>query len=110
MESMGPIQMMSVAFPGNRFKGEILPELERLKKEEIVRVIDMLLVRNDHEMAAFRLPPCAPEAVELRLFREFRVEAPVHDWNGRPLLRVSIAAYNTPADVDRLEAALGAMF
>ena len=47
VESMGPIQMMSVAFPGNRFKGEILPELERLKKEEIVRVIDMLLVRKD---------------------------------------------------------------
>jgi isopenicillin-N epimerase len=62
------------------------------------------------QMAAFRLPPCTPEAVELRLFREFRVEAPVQDWNGHALLRVSIAAYNTPADVDRLEAALGAMF
>src|SRR4051812_26395196 len=47
IESMGPIQMMSLAFPGNRFKGEILPELERLKKEEILRVIDMLLVRKD---------------------------------------------------------------
>ena len=47
MESMGPIQMLSLAFPGNRFKGEILPELERLKKEEIVRVIDLLLVRKD---------------------------------------------------------------
>ena len=46
-EAMGPIQMMSLAFPGNRFKGEILPELERLKKEEIIRVIDMLLVRKD---------------------------------------------------------------
>jgi uncharacterized membrane protein len=47
MESMGPIQMLSVAFPGNRFKGEILPELERLKQAEIVRVIDMLHVRKD---------------------------------------------------------------
>ena len=47
MESMGPIQMTSFAFPGNRFKGEILPELEKLKKAEIVRIVDLLLVRKD---------------------------------------------------------------
>src|SRR3954470_14632510 len=47
MESMGPIQMLTLAFPGNRFKGEILPELERLKKEEIIRIVDLLLVRKD---------------------------------------------------------------
>jgi len=47
VENLGPIQMLCVAFNGNRFKGEILPELERLKKEHIVRVIDMLLVRKD---------------------------------------------------------------
>ena len=27
VESMGPIQMMSIAFDGNHFKGEILPGL-----------------------------------------------------------------------------------
>jgi len=47
MESMGPIQMTSLAFPGNRFKGEILPELEKLKKAGIVRIVDLLLVRKD---------------------------------------------------------------
>ena len=47
MESMGPIQMMSLAFPGNEFKGEILPELEKLKKAGIVRIVDLLLVRKD---------------------------------------------------------------
>ena len=47
VESMGPIQMMSIAFDGNHFKGEILPELERLKREKIVRIIDMLFVRKD---------------------------------------------------------------
>src|SRR3954467_7858174 len=47
MESMGPIQMASFAFPGNRFKGEILPELEKLKKAGIVRIVDLLLVRKD---------------------------------------------------------------
>jgi uncharacterized membrane protein len=49
VESMGPIQMISLAFPGNRFRGEILPELERLKRERIVRIVDLLLVRKDPE-------------------------------------------------------------
>ncbi len=47
VESMGPIQMITLAFPGNRFRGEILPELERLKAAEIVRIVDLLLVRKD---------------------------------------------------------------
>ena len=47
VESMGPIQMTSLAFPGNQFKGEILPELEKLKKAGIVRIVDLLLVRKD---------------------------------------------------------------
>jgi uncharacterized membrane protein len=47
VESVGPIEFLSVAFIGNQFKGEILPELERLKIEGIVRIIDLLLVRKD---------------------------------------------------------------
>jgi len=47
MESMGPIQMTCLAFPGNQFKGEILPELEQLKKAGVVRIVDLLLVRKD---------------------------------------------------------------
>jgi uncharacterized membrane protein len=47
IEALGPIQMLTFAFQGNRFKGEILPELERLKRHEIVRIIDLLVVRKD---------------------------------------------------------------
>jgi uncharacterized membrane protein len=46
-ESVGPIQLLSVAFEGNRFRGEIMPELERLKRDGIIRIIDLLLVRKD---------------------------------------------------------------
>jgi uncharacterized membrane protein len=45
-ESMGPIQMLSIAFDGNHFKGEILPELERLKSAGLVRIVDLLVVRK----------------------------------------------------------------
>jgi uncharacterized membrane protein len=47
IESPGPIQILTVAFPGNHFKGEILPALERLKRRRIVRVLDLMLVRKD---------------------------------------------------------------
>jgi uncharacterized membrane protein len=43
----GPVQMLVVAFDGNRFRGEIWPELERLKREGVVRILDLLLVRKD---------------------------------------------------------------
>ena len=43
----GPIQMLVVGFDGNRFRGELWPELERLKREGIVRIIDLMLVRKD---------------------------------------------------------------
>jgi uncharacterized membrane protein len=49
VEDVGPIQMLCVAFDGNRFKGEILPELDRLKRERIIRIIDLLVVRKDDE-------------------------------------------------------------
>jgi uncharacterized membrane protein len=47
IEDLAPIQMLVVAFPDNQFKGEILPELERLKRRQIVRILDMLIVRKD---------------------------------------------------------------
>jgi uncharacterized membrane protein len=49
LENLGPVQMMTLAFPGNRFKGEILPELDRLKRKHVVRVLDLLLVRKDRD-------------------------------------------------------------
>jgi uncharacterized membrane protein len=43
----GPLQMLTVAFDGSRFKGEILPELNRLKEQGRLRIVDMLAVRKD---------------------------------------------------------------
>ena len=43
----GPIQIWTFAFDGNRFSGEILPELDRLKEAKVIRLIDLLVVRKD---------------------------------------------------------------
>jgi uncharacterized membrane protein len=43
----GPIQIWTFAFDGSRFRGEILPELDRLKEAGVIRLIDMLVIRKD---------------------------------------------------------------
>ncbi|HEY2355374.1 MAG TPA: hypothetical protein VGH79_10800 [Gaiellaceae bacterium] len=55
MREIGPVQILTVAFDGNHFKGEILPELERLKTLGLIRVIDLLLIRKDSTGAAATL-------------------------------------------------------
>jgi len=44
---MGPVDYLVVMFPGNQFKGEIVPELNRLEKNGTIRVIDLVLVAKD---------------------------------------------------------------
>jgi isopenicillin-N epimerase len=47
-----------------------------------------------------------PDALQRRLFDEHRIEVVVREWEGKSLLRVSIAPYNDAADVERLVEAL----
>ena len=47
-----------------------------------------------------------PKSLQRRLFDEHRIEVVVGEWEGKSLLRVSIAPYNESADVERLLAAL----
>jgi len=47
--SLGPVHFMVVAFPGSKFKGEILPELGRLVENEMVRVMDLAFVKKDED-------------------------------------------------------------
>ena len=47
-----------------------------------------------------------PDGLRRRLFDEHRIEVVVQEWEGRSLLRVSIAPYNEAADVERLLDAL----
>src|SRR4029079_2562169 len=43
----GPIEMLAVKFPGNRFTGEIAPALADLVETGTIRLIDILFVRKD---------------------------------------------------------------
>jgi hypothetical protein len=46
-ESLGPVQYIVVGFPGNKFKGEIIPELGSLVKAGLIRVMDLAFVMKD---------------------------------------------------------------
>ncbi len=45
--ALGPIEVLVVGFPGNRFNGEILPELERLVEAETIAIVDGLFLMKD---------------------------------------------------------------
>jgi selenocysteine lyase/cysteine desulfurase len=57
-------------------------------------------------MWATELPPGDSDSLRQVLFERHAVEVPVFEWQGRRLLRVSIAPYNRDADLDRLLEAL----
>lgn len=50
--------------------------------------------------------PGKPHPLQQALWEEHRIEVPVFEWQDRLCLRVSCHLYNTPADIDRLCAAL----
>ncbi len=59
------------------------------------------------QLASIRLPDHVDTlSLKGRLFDEFRVEAPLPEWNGQKFIRVSFAAHNTEADSDALLSAL----
>ena len=44
---MGPVDYLMVRFPGNKFSGKGAPELLKLEKQGIIRVIDMVFIIKD---------------------------------------------------------------
>ena len=57
MSEVGPVEYMIVAFPGNKFTGEIAPALQDLVDSETIRIIDLAFVTKDEdgEVAGFEL-------------------------------------------------------
>lgn len=60
---MGPVEYLIVEFPGNRFKGEIVPALEELTDNGTIRIIDLIFIRKDADgnMTSLELSDLANE-------------------------------------------------
>jgi len=64
--TLGPVQMLVVGFDNDNFTGEIRKELARLAENDIVRLIDLLLVRknSDGEVEAIQQSDLDQEEAE----------------------------------------------
>ena len=55
--AIGPVEYMVVSFPGNQFNGDIVPALEELVKNGVIRILDIAMVVKDEsgDVLAFEL-------------------------------------------------------
>lgn len=61
----GPVQMLVLEFDRVRFDGEIMPEIERLKTNGIIRLIDLLFVtKHDGEIESTQASDLSEEEAE----------------------------------------------
>ena len=63
MDEIGPVDYAIVAFPGNRFRGEIGPALSDLVENDTIRIIDIAFVGKDAngDAVALELTELEPE-------------------------------------------------
>src|SRR6185295_4150652 len=45
--TLGPVEILAVAFPGNQFKGEIVPALRELVDDGVIRILDLTFVKKE---------------------------------------------------------------
>ncbi len=66
MDEIGPVDYAVIAFPGNQFKGEIVPALADLVDAGTIRIIDAVFVSKDEngEVLTFEFADLAPDMQE----------------------------------------------
>ncbi|MBK8135873.1 MAG: aminotransferase class V-fold PLP-dependent enzyme [Chloroflexi bacterium] len=97
-------------WPAHRQRCHLLAADAQRRVSDLTGIPIAVPEHNFTQMALCELPPSTDLAVlKTRLYDEFRVEIPVIDWLGRKFVRVSIQAYNTVEDVDRLVQGLKAI-
>jgi isopenicillin-N epimerase len=74
--------------------------------DEFLPLLGTPVATSFEQMASVELPPCDAAALRRQLWEEHRIEVVAEAWNGRPLLRVSVQAYNTREDLQKLVEAL----
>jgi hypothetical protein len=57
VDELGPVDWIVVEFPGSRFNGEIAPALRDLVDRDLIRVLDLLVLKKDAdgELESFEL-------------------------------------------------------
>ena len=90
---MGPVEVLVIGFPGNKFNGGILPELQALTAAGTISIIDAVLVRKDGDSTV--------------TFTEIEQADPDHDIAVLAGLMDELEDVITADDVEALAAGLG---
>ncbi len=74
IDELGPVDWIVVEFPGSQFKGEIAPALADLVDRDIVRVLDLLILKKDDDgkLEAFEISDV--DDTELGALRSYETE------------------------------------
>ena len=61
--SIGPVEYIAIAFPGNKFSGQIVPAIKELQDAGTIRVLDLVIISKDGEgtVAAVELSEASAE-------------------------------------------------
>ena len=57
VDELGPIDWIVIEFPGSKFNGQIAPALRDLVERDLIRVLDLLVLKKDADgsLEAFEL-------------------------------------------------------
>ena len=72
--TLGPIDFIALEFPGNRFKGEILPDLFELVEREVIRIYDLVIVTKDVDGTVHVREMQELDPAEMSIVDPFRAE------------------------------------
>jgi hypothetical protein len=61
--SIGPVEYIAIAFPGNRFSGAIVPALQQLVDSGTIRILDLVIIRKEEngDITGLELSDASPE-------------------------------------------------
>jgi hypothetical protein len=61
--SIGPVEYIAIAFPGNKFSGQIVPAIKELQQSGTIRVLDLVIISKDGDgnVTAVELSEASPE-------------------------------------------------
>jgi hypothetical protein len=66
IDELGPVDWAVIEFPGSRFNGEIAPTLVDLVDRDIVRVLDLLVLKKETDVLVWENTWAAPFGTAVR--------------------------------------------
>jgi hypothetical protein len=74
--AIGPVDIVIIGFPGNKFSGQIVPALQELVANRTVRIIDLLFVLKDADGVVTTIEAADLDPVDGASFLEIDVMQP----------------------------------